>query len=723
MLYYTSPGAAFNLLFASGIRHSAFLMWNRAMAVTVAAVLFASCAGEVPPAGGTAARPNILLVTIDTWRADRLRPDLTPHLSAVAAGGVSFAAARSAVPLTLPSHATILTGLLPPAHGVRENGGVLAGAHPTVARLLHDAGYQTGAFVGAFVLDRRFGLADGFDVYDDRIARDPNATERLDAERPAQAVVDAALSWLNARGEPAPATAGQPDAAPFFLWVHVYDPHAPYVDHGSSREADPTRRYDGEIAYVDAQLGRLFDRLRSPHLIDRTAIILAGDHGEGLGEHGEQTHGMLVYDATLRVPLAIAGPRIVPARREDPVSLADIAPTILGLAGAGKRAGMTGSNLLREAAARAAGDGYAETNYPRVAGWSTLRALTDGRWKTIRAGRAVELYDLRADPGETKNLDASQSPTAAAMLRRLDELDTKPPAGAAPPISAEANERLRALGYVASSASAPVGANLPGPATHIEDWNRFEAALAALSGDPQNAVPMLKTLAARHANAPVFQTSYGRALKDSGRAREALAVYRAAAQRWPTDATLLHDLAVAAREAGARDEAAKADEAAAALDPHNALARNGLGLLAVDQGRNGDALRYFTEAARLDPNNATYWTNAGNAARAAGDRGAAEQAYRKALDVDPQSADAANGIGVLLVEAGRPAEAVQWLVRATAASSALVEARLNLGIALEQSGERQRAADAYRAVLAAPGSHPREKAAARTLLAALGAAR
>ena len=711
--------------------------------------------GSAPPQ--PAARPNILLVTIDTFRADRLGTGVTPTIDRLAARGLRFTSARSTVPLTLPSHATILTGLLPPQHGVRENGsGALADAHPTIARLLKDSGYRTAAFVGAFVLDRRFGLAQGFDTYDDQIPRDPNATERLDAERPASDVIDRALAWLD--------SAFRTPQSAFFLWIHLYDPHAPYQppQEFAARANTP---YDGEVMYADSQVTRVLDRLRESEAFDRTVIIVAGDHGEGLGDHGERTHGMLLYESTLRVPLVIAAPDAAAQTIDAPVSLAEIAPTILRAAGVAPLPAMKGRDLIALARGGSAGSGgsggsgasgepgrsgtsdrdrdigsvrlqpdrdpdlYSETDYPRVAGWSPLQALTDGRWKMIRAGSSTEVYDLQNDPREERDVSAAQAAVAAAMSTRAAALHAA--AGAAPAaVSPDAQERLRALGYVASSAQRAPAADGANPRTTIAAWNAFEEALSALNAHRPSAAEALRGLAAAHPDAAVFQTTYARALRDAGHPMTALEIYRKAARRWPTDAALIHDLAVAAREAsesvaGAaaaalRDEATRADRAAIALDPKSATALNGLGLLAIDAGRPADAVRSFEQAAAIDPNNAWYWTNLGNARRAAGDANRAEQAYRRALEADAHFADAANGLGVLLVESQRPADAVAWFEKAVAAAPTSVEARLNLGIALQQSGNGERAADAYRAVLAAAPRGSRERDAAAKLLAALG---
>ena len=676
-------------------------------------------------------RPNVLLVTIDTFRADRVGTGIAPAIDRLAASGVRFTSARSAVPLTLPSHTTIHTGLLPPAHGVRVNGvDALADTQPTLARLLKAAGYETAAFVGAFVLDHRFGLAQGFDTYDDQIPRDPEAADRLEAERPASVVIDHALAWLDAR-DPALRT---PHSA-FFLWIHLYDPHAPYNPPKEflSRTRTP---YDGEIAYADSQLARVLDTLRVRGLIDHTIVAVAGDHGEGLGEHGERTHGMLVYDSTLRVPLIVSAPGHAAATRDEAVSLADLAPTILRAAGLTPPATMKGRDLL--GAARPGPDTtydlYSETEYPNVAGWSPLQALTDGRWMTIRAGASTEVYDLRSDPREEHDVSASQAAVAAAMTTRAEAIHASAAPSNARAISPEAQERLRTLGYVASSMQGAPSSGAPNPAARMAMWNEFEDALSALTAHSREARTKLRRLVSAHPDAPVIVTTYARALKEDGQIDPALAVYRQAVKRWPADAMLLHDLAVTARDAANKaggsnagprakalhDEAMRADRAALTLEPNSAAALNGLGLLAIDADRAGDAVKAFERAAAIDSNNASYWANLGNARRATGDRPGAEQAYRRALEADGRTADAANGLGVLLVEANRPAEAAPWFERALAAAPDLVEARLNLGIALQQSGQEARAAVAYRQVLAAPARYRRERDAAAHLLAAMG---
>jgi tetratricopeptide (TPR) repeat protein len=667
----------------------------RFVSLVVLAALSPACSSGSTPASPTVRR-NILLITIDTLRADRVGRELTPAIDALASSGVRFDGVRAVVPLTLPSHVSIMTGQLPMAHGVRENGVVFVpqGDAPPLARRFKNAGYRTAAFIGAYVLDRRFGLAEGFDLYDDKIARDPNLGARLEAERRGSTVVDAALPWL------------AQTSSPFFAWVHLYDPHLPYEPPAEFLARAKGNAYDGEVAYADAQVARLAAALKDSGRLDSTIVIVTGDHGEGLGDHGEQAHGMLAYDSTLRVPLVIAGAGEALRAAAPPKSLVALAPLLLKLTG------------IADTPAKP--DVYAETRYPRTAGWHPLAVLVDDRWKLIHSSES-ELYDLSSDPREEHNVAADRAPIVQAMSTRIAalEADVKTPAASAP---ADAAERLRALGYVGGSSTPAASAGTaPNPARVIAAWTSFESALMQVNaGRPGEALPALKVLATKFPDALVFQTTYGRALKDAGQPREAVAVYQRAASRIQ-DATLFHDLAVAARAAGNVTEAARAEQAALALDAKNPDALNGLGLLQVEQGKAADAAASFAKAADLDPSNASYWTNLGNARRELGDPVQAEAAYKRALDVDPSYADAANGIGTLLVQNGKPADAIPWLERAVQRSPDFFEARLNLGIAFQESGQRDRAADVYRQILAvAPARFARERRAAADLLRQVG---
>jgi arylsulfatase A-like enzyme/Tfp pilus assembly protein PilF len=661
-----------------------------------AGLIAVTCGGGTErQADPTRERPDLVLITIDTLRADRLGRGIMPALDALAARGVQFTQARAAVPLTLPSHVSMLTGALPPAHGVRENGThVFAGKPPSVARQLNDVGYQTAAFVGAYVLDRRFGLADGFDHYDDQIARDPRTVLRLEAERPADVVADRALAWLaQHQGE------SRAKQAPVFMWVHFYDPHAPY-----------NSSYDDDVRFTDRQLGRLLENVRAAGR--DPIIVVVGDHGESLGEHGERTHGMLLYETALRVPFVVAGPGVAPDRRDDPVSLVDVAPTLLA------RAGLASAYEGRDALGTIADEReiYSETEYPRVAGWSPVYALLQDRWKLIQSGQH-ELYDLATDPGELKNVAAERRSIVSVMSARLEAFRSTAGAAARQQAPPEVADRLRALGYVAGRLTAPRPGDGPNPADHIAVWGEFEAALSDLTaGNPIAAAGRLEPLVKKYPDAPVFQSTYARVLMETGSIDAALRTYRRAVERWPNDPTLFHDLAVAAREAGRAEEAMRAEKAAIVLAPDLPSAHNGVGLLMTDAERHGEAAQAFEQAVKADPTNAEYWVNLGNARRALREMDAAADAYRRAAEIDPRSSDAANGLGVLLVQQQRPADAIPWFRRALEASPDFVEARLNLGIAYQESGQRDLARAAYSEVLArAPSSAPERRAAADLL--------
>ncbi|HXG55596.1 MAG TPA: sulfatase-like hydrolase/transferase, partial [Vicinamibacterales bacterium] len=508
---------------------------------------------------------------------------------------------------------------------------------------------------------------------------------------------------------------------PFFMWVHLYDAHAPYAPPQEFLEK-AGNAYDGEIAYVDAQVGRLLDALEAHGLTSSTVVAVTGDHGESLGEHGEATHGMLAYDATLRVPLIVSAPGSDAGVSETPLSLTELPSALLQATGAAMPAGqMCGGALLHRPGAGSQAsepcDVYSESRYPRRAGWHAITALSDSQWKLIVTSER-ELFDVRTDPNEQRNVASSHENIVQAMGTRLNGLASAGGADAAQ-VAPEAAERLRSLGYASgSNAISSDDPKAPNPAAAIASWVVFERALGDLqAGRAVVALPSLKALMTQHPAAPVFQATYAQALKEAGRTREAMVIYRAAVAKWPNDATLFHDLAVAAREAGDAAEAARAEQAALALDGTSAMAQNGLGLLHADAGRSGESAAAFEKAVAQDPTNASYWTNLGNARRALADAPRAEAAYRKALGIDEGFADAINGLGTLLVQSGRASEGVPLFERALRRDPELHEARLNLGIAYQESGQREKAAATYREVLKkTPPRFARERTAAGELL-------
>ena len=410
--------------------------------------------------GRSAVHPaNVVVITIDTTRADRLSPygymDASmPALERLAREGVLFDRAMTVAPLTLPAHSSLFTGLFPPRHGVRDNADrALASKHTTLAETLRAHGFRTGAFVSSVVLASDRGLAQGFDQYVDVPASNDGEPRQL--QRRGDEVVTDAIRWVNdVRG------------APFFLWAHLYDPHRPYdpPEPYRSRHFDP---YVGEIAFADSQIGRLLDALEQRHLLERTVVVLAGDHGESLGEHGEKDHGIFVYENVLRVPLIIRVPdalksrSVAPRRVGDIVRLVDVTPTVLDLLGLtvlssnGERQidGVSLVDRMRGSSRAPELEAYAESLYPARFGMSPLKTLHDGRFKLIDAPRP-ELFDLERDPFEERNIHAERPTVAEAMRRRLTQMakESEPSDRLAPEdeLSPDARERLHALGYVGS---------------------------------------------------------------------------------------------------------------------------------------------------------------------------------------------------------------------------------------------------------------------------------
>jgi arylsulfatase A-like enzyme len=403
---------------------------------------------------------NLMVVTLDTFRADRLGAygstrGLTPHLDRFAEEGVLFETTQSVAPLTLPAHASLFTGRFPPGHGVHDNAGVLGDGRggDTLAEVLARSGLRTGAFVAATVLDASRGLNRGFSHYD-AVGPRRDAYGRQHGRRRADEVVARAIQWLDV-------VAG----SRFFAWLHLYDAHAPYESPAPYHDAHG-HAYEGAIAFIDAQIGQLLDILERRGLLDRTVVVVVGDHGESLGDHGEWTHGLFVYESVLHVPLMIRAPHsALRGRRVSGLTRSvDVMPTVLELLGVRHDAPMDGESLLPfVAGARPDLDAYAENLYPNLRfGWSTVRALRSGRFKVIDTPRP-ELYDLRHDPDEHQNLFDSRRDVAEAMLQRLrrDEYMSADARGPEPgAIDPELQKRLGALGYVSvARTAAPLDAH------------------------------------------------------------------------------------------------------------------------------------------------------------------------------------------------------------------------------------------------------------------------
>jgi arylsulfatase A-like enzyme len=391
---------------------------------------------------------NILIVTLDTTRADRLsaygfQSVAMPAIDRLAREGIVFQQATTVAPLTLPAHCSLMTGLYPLHHGVRDNADrALDAAHLTLAEILRRRGFHTAAYVGASVLAADRGLARGFDVYRDTTASgaDRPRTDR----RPGNEVVDDALRWLNRHGD-----------AAFFLWVHLYDAHAPYRPPEPYRSQYATDQYEASLAFMDSQVDRLIQSLESHGQLGRTLIVLAGDHGESLGDHGELEHGVFLYESVLHVPLIMRGPGMAPRRFVARTSLIDIMPTVLGFIGApvSRVDGLDLTSAIRGSSEPADRLIYSESLYPERFGWSALRSVRDGHFKYIDAPRP-ELYDLVSDPFEERNLYPIQRATAAVLARRLDAFDGNQWASGGPSdrVPGDVRARLEALGYVGTDA-------------------------------------------------------------------------------------------------------------------------------------------------------------------------------------------------------------------------------------------------------------------------------
>jgi choline-sulfatase len=631
--------------------------------------------------------PNILLITLDTTRADRLgaygyQLARTPRLDRLAREGVLFERALAAAPITLPAHASLLTGAYPFAHGVRNNGNFsLRDTVPTIATTLHDAGYRTAAFVSAFVLDRRYGLARGFDEYDDRVP----------LERRGDRTAAAAVEWLNAHAS---------EPAPFFVWLHLYDAHDPYDPPPPFRDAFAGRLYDGEIAFDDEVIGSVLDRLDRAGRLSATIVAVIGDHGESLGEHGEDTHAVFVYEATLRVPMILAWPGRLPAGRRVPslVRGIDLAPTLLDLADEPPLAGAHGRTLmpLVRGTPGDAASAYAESYFPLLyMNWAPLRSIQDDRWKFIDAP-TPELYDLQRDPRERANLAQREPARAAALRRALDALTGgEPGAMSRRTIDGETAAKLAALGYVGSAASGVTpasGVGRPDPKRVIGVFNRLrQANAAAQEGRFAEAAAIARDTLRQDPRNAFATIVLANAERDQGRYREAIAGYRAYLDLVPESADAHHSIAICYARLGDAGRALNEDEAALAIDPRSGDARMLRGGLLAGRGRIDEALRELRAAVEINPENAAFRVGLARVLVRKGQLDAAEEELRRALQLQPQSADAYAAAGGLLVARGRPERAVAEFERALALRPDADDIRLDLARALERAG---RVADA-----------------------------
>jgi arylsulfatase A-like enzyme/Tfp pilus assembly protein PilF len=605
---------------------------------------------------GTAAPEdfNLIVLTLDTTRWDRLgaygdHTASTPNLDRLAGEGVLFEEAIAPVPLTLPAHSTLFTGLLPPRHGVRDNGGyVLDPKHRTLAAALKADGWQTGAFVGAFVLDSKWGLNQGFDTYFDRFDVSKYQTVSLGGvSRRAGEVVDNAMPWLEKHADQR-----------FFAWLHFYDAHTPYDPPEPFRSRFAARRYSGEIAYVDHEIGKVLRWLDSKHLTERTIVVAIGDHGESLNEHGEATHGLFVYDSTTRIPFIIRAPyepmrgrRVTGTARTE-----DVMPTVLDLMGRRVPEGLQGRTLVSMMTGAAQDlnlEAYSESLYPRNHyGWSELRALRSGRFKYISTTKP-ELYDLERDPGEQKNLYDERAQVAERMAAELARIGAEE-AGASQGRSAvdpETRERLAALGYIGSFRLKKVVAQDP---NIIDAW--------VMLGNEYFRQGDYRTAADHYRKALQLNPSYDLAIVNLAGAYRSMGDYQAAIlgyQRYlekdPKNAWIRYQLGELYVDLGELAQAENAFQQALADDTRVAAARNALGVVAIKRGDLAAAEQHIRAALAQKPDVRLAHFNLALIAEQRGDLQKAAELYQREIDTQATAYKAAFNLGRLYEQLGNRA--------------------------------------------------------------------
>jgi arylsulfatase A-like enzyme/Tfp pilus assembly protein PilF len=682
---------------------------------------------------------NVLLVTLDTTRADRIgvygrplgtSPPETPALDQLAAVGTTFLQASSVTPLTLPAHSTIMTGLLPASHGVRDNGGFrLAEERKTLAEAFAAAGFRTGGFVSAYVLDHKWGIAQGFERYFDEFDLEKVKTLSLgEIQRPGDETIAQATQWIDgldrAKGER------------FFAWVHLYDPHSPHTPPEPFKSRYPASPYNAEVAWTDGLVGRLLDHLVERGLRDRTIVAVLGDHGEGLGEHGEVEHGFFIYRSTSWVPFLLDAPYSAVHGRvvATPVGQADLAPTLLELAGVtgGLDPGQGRSLVpLLTGVGDPAGSlprAYSEIFLPRLHyGWSELRSLRRDRWHFIEAPRA-ELYDIETDPGEVHNLADGERRVVRALRAELAALDaTATPATTASAPVEEDEETMRALaalGYIGGQApdTGKSFRDLPDPKDRLDVYAKMgqarglsrgkesAQAIALLEGvlaeDPEvvDAWFTLANVQYREHNWEKAAEYYRETLKrrpdhdwamiglaDTFVARgdidAAVAGYRKYLESDPLNAQILYRLAQVELDAGRDDEAEKGLRKTLEVEPKTGRAEVGLAVVAFRRKDLPAAHAALDRAQAIDPKAKHARYNRALVFEAQGRLAEAAAAYREEIADHPTAFKAFFNLGRLLETMGDPAGALAALRGAVAANEEYAVGRLFLARALLATGD------------------------------------
>ena len=644
-------------------------------------------------------RPNVYLITLDTTRADHLgcyghQAIETPHIDRLASTSTLYENAFSPAPITLPAHTSILTGTFPVHHGVRENGGFYVDEKAlTLAEILREEGYDTAAFVGAFPLDSQTGIDQGFDLYDDNYPSSLDSgthpqLRRFFDERPAAEVSRAALGWLGKRKKRNP--------KPFFLWTHYFDAHQPLRPPSPFRERYPNAPYDAEIASVDEAIGQVLRRLEEDGLLDETLVILTADHGEGLGEHGEATHALLLYSSTLHVPLILRDPSNLKSTTiAAPVSTVDIFPTVLDRLGLEIPQETQGISLPRsEAEAPAERAIYSETLLGRmIYGWSPLERLTVGSKFVVRAPNRRLLYDRSSDETEEVDLSSERSSEVdefeRLLLRQKAKLSQGGQQFSRGSSSPEANERLAALGYVGAVSS---------------------AALDSDDVDPERPDP--------HTMMKVFTLhNEGSSLNEAGRFDLATAVLNRADRLDQRNPAVLLALAQSHLGRGDLEQGHQVLERLLSVEPESVRTLFLLGRYHQNRGELSMAADLMQAAVAIDPSDLSTHLLLAHLLEDAGRPNEAEAAYRDILEQDGEHTQSTNGLATLVYRRGDTQEAIDLLESLLERQPFYAPAWLNLGVIELYQGNPDRALElARRAQLLRPGYSQAEELERRSLV-------
>jgi len=631
---------------------------------------------------------NVVLITIDTLRADYLscygkKTVSTPNIDQLAARGVRFSQAIAQIPLTTPSHACIMTGTYPQVHKVRDIGAfVLDSQVPTLASIASEAGFETGAIVGATVLNRHFGLSRGFNAYFDDM-KEERTIGRLPgvvAEIRAEVVTRHAIEWLEKQRQQG---AGMTSGKNFLLWVHYYDPHFPYDPPGSYRSRYAKNPYGGEVAYTDEHVGHLLRWMEDEHLQDQTLVVLLADHGESLGEHGEYTHGVFLYDATVHIPLIVAGPGIAAGQViNQQVRSIDVMPTItdyLGLSPGAQAQGISLLPTILEGKPVRTNYSYLETLYPKThLGWSELRGMRTDEWKLI-VGPKPELYAMTQDPVEEHNV-LPQHPAESDRLQKqvwqiagapesLGKLEMRP-------VDEQTRQELQSLGYVSAGTQREVRIDMSGP-------------------DPKDRIHVLSIL------------EQAGDMMNRDRFQEAIPRLEEAVRQDPTNPLIYQHLGICFQRLGQLLKAVKLYQQAIRNNVDTDETHSELGEIFMHLGAKGRAIESMEQAARMNPTNLQNLNNLATVYVETGKLDDGERVSQAILAQDSRHSAATNLLGIVEIQRGNIELARRYFERALSYNPNLAQAYMNLGILAQEAGQNQQAIGYFKKFLekAEPKEH------------------